>query len=550
MKNKCFPWVSHYDPHVKPNLDYPQTNLVALLEKITFKAPGNIFIRHRSETVTFREAYGLICNLASNLMNLGLEKGDRVALILPNCPQFVVSYYAILKAGGIVVALNPNFTHQEYLFLISDSDPKIVICQKKHLKILRKGILSENIVLVISDFPNEEITSTTNPGFFVYEGNKEIRIIDLTHHLLLSVDNHFPIISHSDPAIFQYSGGTTGMPKAAIGLHQNIIANVTQFINWCDLQKYSEVVLAAIPLYHVYGMVLALNMAAALGSTVVLVDNPRDINYILDEIENRGVSFFPGVPAIYHSINQNERGRNDRSNLGSIKACISGSYPLHVQIKRDFEQLSGGKLIEGYGLSEAPTATHCNPLYGKNKEGSIGLPLPDVFCRIVDLEEGKTDVPVGQPGELIIQGPQVMAGYFRQPEEENQVLRNGWLFTGDVATMDEEGYFFIIDRKKSLIKVNGLQVWPNEVEAALNSHPLVIESAVGGVPDLDSGERVIAWIVNKGEQQIDTDELITWCRARLAAYKVPSEFISTDSLPKTGVGKILRRELIAGYLRN
>ena len=307
----------------------------------------------------------------------------------------------------------------------------------------------------------------------------------------------FPIVGPDDAAIFQYSGGTTGVPKAAIGMHKNLIANVHQFQIWCDLKPGKETILAVIPLYHVYGMVLALAMSATIGAKLILVDDPKNIDLILEEIEKQKVTFFPGVPTMYYAINQNKKVKEGKCNLSSIKACISGSATLHPQIKEEFERLTGGKLVEGYGLSEAPTATHCNPLFGKNKTGSIGLPLPGVVCRVVDLENGLLDKKPGETGELILQGPQVMKGYHNNPSENKVALRDDWLFTGDVVRMDEDGYFFIVDRKKSLIKVGGFQVWPNEIEGVLNSHPLIQESAVGGIPDIEKGEKVIAWVVLK-----------------------------------------------------
>ncbi len=544
------PWLRQYDAHVKTHLTYPDKNLSDLFDEVSLDCPDRVFLIHHSESMSFREIKELVDRLSSNLMSLGLKKGERVALILPNCPQFVISYYAILKAGGVVVALNPNFRMPEYEFLLDDSKPVLVICQQKHLDELGSFfILNNSFQLIVSGFQAEKnyYKTAIKKG---EHGSVEIHsFTELTDKKLSLKSKEYPAISCSDPAIFQYSGGTTGMPKAAIGLHRNIIANVLQFINWCKLQKKDEVILAAIPLYHVYGMVLAMNMGVLLGATIVLVDDPREIDFMLDQIESHQVSFFPGVPAMYHAINQNGRVQRGKANLMSIKACISGSYTLHVNIKREFEKFTGGKLIEGYGLSEAPTATHCNPLYGVNKEGSIGLPLPDVSCRVVDLVNGTEDVQPGQPGELIINAPQVMAGYFYNPEEEEQALQNGWLYTGDVVIMDQDGYFYIIDRKKSLIKVGGLQVWPNEIEKTINSHPKVLECAVGGIPEAVMGERIVAWVVNQEKVSIETEEIIAWCKDRLATYKIPAEIIFTSKLPKTGVGKILRRELIADYIK-
>ena len=370
--------------------------------------------------------------------------------------------------------------------------------------------------------------------------------------LILKDSNGSPMknegVFPADPAIFQFSGGTTGFPKAAVGLHQNIVANAIQFYKWCNLGNDKEVILAAIPLYHVYGMVLAMNMGVAIGAKIVLISDPTDVDNILEQIEENGVTFYPGVPTMYNAINNNENAKKGKRKLNSIKACISGSFTLHPRIKMEFEKLTGGKLIEGYGLSEAPTATHCNPLYGKNKVGSIGMPLPDVDARIVDLKDGKKFLPYGKIGELIVKGPQVMAGYYKLPEETSFAIRNGWLYTGDIAKMDEDGYFFLIDRKKSLIKVNGLQVWPNEIETVVNSYHKIKECAIGGVPDKEHGERVICWIVLKREGEIiRAQEITDWCKSKLIGYKIPSEIIIIDKIPRTSVGKILRRALVAEY---
>jgi long-chain acyl-CoA synthetase len=289
-------------------------------------------------------------------------------------------------------------------------------------------------------------------------------------------------------------------------------------------------------------------MGASIGAKLILIEDSRNTGLILEAIEKHSVTFYPGVPSMYYAINQNQKVREGKCDLTSIKACISGSAPLHEKIKDEFERFTGGKLIEGYGLSEAPTATHCNPLYGINKSGSIGLPLPDVDCRVVDLETGLIDRDIGEPGELILKGPQVMQSYHNNPEENNLALRNGWLYTGDVVKMDEAGYFFIVDRKKSLIKVGGFQVWPNEIETVINSHPGVQESAIGGVPDIGKGERVIAWVVRKNNQDLDTDEILQFCKKQLIFYKIPSEVFFVERIPKTGVGKILRRELISEYI--
>jgi len=354
-----------------------------------------------------------------------------------------------------------------------------------------------------------------------------------------------PIITPEDVAVLQYTGGTTGTPKGAVGLHRNLAANTLQFRCWLSgLTDGREVALVAIPLFHVYGMVIGMSVSVALGASMVLLPNGRDITAILQRIEQYHATLFPGVPALYHAVNQHPDVLAGRYNLHSVKACISGSAPLPVTVKADFEQLTGGKVMEGYGLSEAPTATHCNPMLGENRPGSIGLPLPDVDCRIVLMADGQTPLVVGQAGELLIRGPQVMQRYHNQPAETAAALVDGWLHTGDIARMDADGYFYLVGRKKELIKVSGYQVWPAEVESVIIAHPAVKEVGVAGVPDEARGEAVKAWVVLHPGQLATADEIRQWCLDQLAHYKAPREIVFVSALPRTTVGKLLRRELI------
>jgi long-chain acyl-CoA synthetase len=360
-------------------------------------------------------------------------------------------------------------------------------------------------------------------------------------------------VTGNDPALFQYSGGTTGVPKAAVALHRNLVANALQIRTWLvDCKEGGETFLLAIPLFHVYGMVVGLALGVQAAASMVLVPNPRDLDSVIDAIDVYRPSIFPGVPRMYNAINNYAGiGQHD---LRSIKACISGSAPLLIEIKNKFETITGGKLVEGFGMSEAPTATHANPLYGLNKEGSIGLPLPDVECQIVSLDDEVTVLPTGEIGELCIRGPQVMHGYWNMPTETNNVLRqhpNGasgapWLHTGDIARMDEDGYFYIVDRKKELIKVGGFQVWPRDIEEVLAMHPAVLEAASAGVPDPARGDEMVkAWVVLKDGMQASEADLKKFCEDKLVAYKRPRTIEFKKELPKTMVGKILRRELVA-----
>ena len=352
-------------------------------------------------------------------------------------------------------------------------------------------------------------------------------------------------IGPDDTAIFQYSGGTTGTPKGAIALHRNLVANSLQIRRWMpDAVDGEEVVLMAIPLYHVYGMVAGMLFGMACGAALVMVPNARDIKDDLDNLQKYKCTIFPGVPTLYNAINNWPDVVAGKYDLSSIKACISGSAALMRETKEAFEALTGGVVFEGYGLSEAPTAAHCNPLKGENRTGSIGLPLPDVDARIVSLDDEETVLPSGDIGEIVLRGPQVFKGYFEMPSETKNALRDGWLYTGDVGRMDEDGYFYIVDRKKEVIKPGGFQVWPRDVEEVISDNPKVLEVGVAGIPDPQRGETVKAWVVVKPDEILSEEDIREFCKDKMAAYKIPTHIEFRDELPKTTVGKILRRELV------
>ena len=351
-------------------------------------------------------------------------------------------------------------------------------------------------------------------------------------------------VTPEDIAVFQYSGGTTGTPKAAIALHRNLVANTLQIKAWFHVaKKGQEVVLMSIPLYHVYGMVAGMNLAMAIGASLVMIPDARDIKDGLDNLQKYKATLFPAVPTLYNAINNWPDVVAGKYDLSSITACISGSAPLMRETKERFEHLTGGVLFEGYGLSEAPTATHCNPLTGENRIGSIGLPLPDVDARIISLDDEETVLSPGEIGELVIKGPQVFKGYFGMPTETNNTLRGEWLYTGDIARMDEEGYFYIVDRKKDMILSAGYNVYPREVEEVLYQHPKVLEAAVIGIPDGVRGERIAAYLTLKPGEQATPAEIRTFCRERLAPYKQPRTVRFREDLPKSLAGKVLRRQL-------
>ncbi|HKJ37889.1 MAG TPA: long-chain fatty acid--CoA ligase, partial [Anaerolineales bacterium] len=499
--------------------------------------------------------------VAAALVNMGVKKGDRVGIFMPNTPQFVMAYYGILKAGAVVVATNPLYTAPEIAHQASDAGIEVMFVMTNFYKTMKKAQPDTRIKKLIVTNLKETLPPMLRVLFtlvrekkqgFRIEGGLEDGDIWFQDLLAKSQDASRPTleIDPGDTALFQYSGGTTGVSKGAVATHRNVVANALQISSWMTgVEEGKEIVLMAIPLFHVYGMVAGMSFAMATGGSMVMVPNPRDLKDVLDNIQKYKATIFPGVPALYNGINNYADVKAGKYDLSSIKACISGSAPLMRETKDQFESLTGGKVFEGYGLSEAPTATHCNPLIGENKTGSIGMPLPSVDAKIISLDDGETEVPQGEIGEIIIDGPQVMKGYHNMPTETSNALRTMkdgkvWLFTGDIARMDEDGYFYIVDRKKELIKPGGYQVWPREVEEAVAAFPKVLEVGVAGIPDAYRGETVKAWIVLKPGETTTEDEIKAFCKERLAPYKVPTHYEFRDELPKTTVGKILRRELV------
>jgi len=553
-------WLKNYDAGVPQNIEYPQKPLFHFLEEAAQKYPDKACTIFKGAEVTYKEMDEITDTLAGALADLGVKKGDRVGIFMPNTPQFVMAYYGVLKAGGVVVASNPLYTASEIAHQAKDAGIEIMLVMSNFYKTVKEAQSDTNIKTVVVTNLKETLPALTRVLFTLAVEKKGGHRIEgglpegdiWMKHLL---DKYSPSdrpkldIGPDDACLFQYSGGTTGVPKAAVALHRNIVANSLQIAKWMtNIDADGEVVLMGIPLFHVYGMVAGMNFGFATGSTLVMVPNPRDLKDVLENISKYRATIFPAVPTLYNALNNHPDVLAGKYDLTSIKACISGSAALMRETKDKFEELTGGKVSEGYGLSEAPTATHCNPLQGVNKTGSIGMPLPDVDCRIIDLDDGETEVAMGEIGEIILKGPQVMKGYHNMPTETANSLRewNGetWLYTGDIARMDEDGYFYIVDRKKELIKPGGFQVWPREVEEAISDHPKVLEVGVAGIPDPYRGETVKAWVVVKPGETLTKDEIRDFAKEKLAKYKVPSHVEFRDELPKTTVGKILRRELV------
>jgi long-chain acyl-CoA synthetase len=548
------PWLKCYDEGVPQHIDYPDVPLFYFLEEAARKYPNTPCTIFKGAKISYLEMDQLTDRLAAGLASLGIKKGDRVGLFMPNTPQFVLAYFAILKIGAIVVATNPLYSPREIEHQVNDAGIEIMIVMSNFYRIIKDLQAKTKIrTLVVTNLKETlppvlsflfTLTREKKGGFRVQLEQGDVWMQDLIARFKPE-DRPKVEVTANDHALFQYSGGTTGISKGAIAMHRNLVANSLQIRDWMvGAEEGKEVVLMAIPLFHVYGMVAGMLFAISSGASMVMIPNPRDLKDVLTNIQKYKASVFPGVPTLYNAINNHPDVLAGKYNLRTIKACISGSAPLMRETKEKFEALTGGKLFEGYGLSEAPTATHCNPLMGENRTGSIGLPLPDVDCRIVSLDDGMTVLPPGEIGELVIRGPQVMKGYHNMPTETVNTLREGWLYTGDIARMDEMGYFYIVDRKKELIKPGGYQVWPREVEEVISEHPKVLEAGVAGVPDPYRGETVKAWVVVKPGESVTEEEVKAWCAERLAKYKVPTFVEFRDELPKTTVGKILRRELV------
>jgi long-chain acyl-CoA synthetase len=548
------PWLERYDEGVPKTIDYPEVPLFYFIEESARKYPDRPCTIFKGAKISYREMNNIVDRLAAGLDSIGVKKGDRVGIFIPNTPQFLMAYYAILKLGGIVVATNPMYSPREITHQANDSGMEVMIVMSNFYKRI-KDVQPETKIrkLVVTNI-KETLPSITaflftllkekKGGFRIDLADGDVWMQDLIEKF--QPDNRPDVeVGPDDDALFQYSGGTTGTPKAAIALHRNLVANTLQIRRWMPTcVDGEEVVLMAIPLYHVYGMVAGMNFGMMAGASIVMVPDARDIKDDLDNLQKYKATIFPAVPTLYNAINNWPDVVAGKYDLSSIKACISGSAALMRETKEKFEEITGGAVFEGYGLSEAPTASHCNPLVGENRTGSIGLPLPDVDARIISLDDEVTVLQTGEIGELVLKGPQVFKGYHNMPTETKNTLRDGWLYTGDIATMDEDGYFYIVDRKKEVIKPGGFQVWPREVEEVIMDHPKVFEVGVGGIPDPKRGETVKAWVVPHPGKTLTVEEVREWCKGKLAAYKVPTEVEFRDELPKTTVGKILRRELI------
>jgi long-chain acyl-CoA synthetase len=552
------PWLKFYEPHVSEHLEYPKDSLPVLLEEMARSHPDNIALIFKDNRISYREYNETADRLGAALQSLGVKKGDRVAIHLLNCPQFPITYYAILRIGGICVPCNPIYTAREMRHQISDSGARIIITLSNMyplIKAIRADTPLEHVIVAEIDTYFPEPLKSYYAQMKQKDPNLQVDISgdENTYWFadLLEKGSARPEpvqIDLEDTAVLMYTGGTTGVSKGAQLTHKNILVNAFQVKTWVNSSE-KDSTLTTIPLYHSYAMTCCMNVGPLTGGTGILIPDPRDTDDILKNIDKHHPAFYPGVPAMYVAINNHpDVGKYD---LSSLRAANSGAAPLPVEVQQRFQELTGARLVEGYGLSEASPVTHTNPIFGDNRIGTIGLPYPDTEAIIVDTDTGEQVLGVGEVGELCIRGPQVMKGYWNMPSETANTLRvhseggDPWLHTGDIAVMDEDGYFQIVDRKKDMIlSAGGYNVYPREVDDVLYEHPKVLEAAAAGVLVAPGSQRVKAFVVLKKGETATEQEIIDFCKENLAPYKVPKFVEFRESLPKTLVGKILRRELV------
>jgi long-chain acyl-CoA synthetase len=557
-------WYKHYEEGVSPSLEYPQIPLSSLVDNAAAKYPDRTAIvfgavAHKlpgqplmDRTMSYRDLRESVNRFANAMVQLGVKKGDRVAIYLPNSPQFAMAYYGALKAGAIIAPVNPIYTPRELEFILRDSGAETIVALSQFypkLQEVRAHTALKNVIVTnIKEYFPSVLKTLFTLAMEKKEGHRvELVAGDLWFQELLKNQSAIPPqvnVTPDDDAVLLYTGGTTGVPKAAQLSHRNLLANTVQLRAWIPWAKEGqEGFLTALPMFHSYAMTTCLNAAMYLAGTMILIPNPRDLEHILKSIQKHKPSFFPGVPTLYTAINNYPATK--QYDLKSVRACISGAAGLPVEVAKNFGEITGARLVEGYGLSEASPVVTANPIFGENRIGTIGLPMPDTDVKLFDVETGTNEVPVGQPGELCVRGPQVMKGYWNKPEETAKTMRDGWLHTGDVAVMDEDGYFRIVDRLKEMIISGGYNIYPREIEEVLYQHPAVLEAAAIGIPDAYRGESAKAFVVLKPGQSATAEELIAFCRQNLAPYKVPRAIEFREALPKTMIGKILRRELVA-----
>lgn len=546
-------WLTNYPPEIPHSLSYEEIPVQEYLSRTVKKYPNKVAIHFMGKDVTYQELYESALKFANYLRSLGIQKGDRVAIMLPNCPQGVIGYYGALYAGAIVVQTNPLYTEREISYQMKDSGAKAILALDilfpRISKVIKDTDLENIIITGIKDylpFPKNMVYPYIQKKQYGFTVKVEHRGMNHLFTEIMKVAKAEPINVEfnfeEDIALLQYTGGTTGFPKGVMLTHKNLVSNTAMCTAWnYKCKEGEESILGILPFFHVYGMTTVLVFSVMLGNRMVLL--PKfDAETVLKTISKQKPTIFPGAPTIYIGIlNHPDIKKYD---LSSIVACLSGSAPLPLEVQEKFEKVTGGRLVEGYGLTETSPVTHANLIYSDDRvKGSIGIPWPDTDATVFGVDS-TTPLPPGEIGEIAVKGPQVMKGYWNKPEETAATMRDGWFLTGDLGYMDENGFFYVVDRKKDMIIAGGYNIYPRDVEEVLYEHPAVQECVVAGVPDPYRGETVKAFIVLKEDTTATEEELNKHCRENLASYKVPRIYEFRTELPKTAVGKILRRTLI------
>lgn len=560
------PWLRFYDARTPATLTYPDAPLDHFFDQAAADFPNHTALTfvlryllggriRLGGTWTYQQLREYVDRFAAALAAQGVAKGDRVALMLPNMPQYVIGFLAAMRLGAVVVNTNPTYTAPELKHQLTDSGAGTLVLLNLFLPRLQ-AVQAElpalkRVIVCTADellgFPARPLVRRAMRRNADWAEPDSLPGALQFHELLRSHPPAPPAVARApdDLALLQYTGGTTGVPRAAMLTHRNLVANTLQCIAWLAAgQRGDERMLCALPFFHVYGMTVGLLCSNALAANMIVMPNPRPIEQVMEVLQHERATIFPGVPAMYIAIVNHPRAAD--YDMTSVRACLSAAAPLPIEIQEQFGAITGGRLVEGYGMTETSPLTHANPVYGQRKPGAIGVPVSDVEARIISLETGES-IPAGsaESGELVVRGPQVMRGYWNHPEETAHAIdADGWLHTGDIATMDEDGYFFIVDRKKDMINASGYKVLPREVEEVLFTHPAVFEAVVAGVPDPYRGETVKAYVVPKPGAQPSEAEIIAYCREHLAPYKVPRQVEFRSELPKSAIGKVLRRVLV------
>jgi len=550
-----YSWFKSYDKGVPHTLQpYAEKTLLDCFHEAVGEKPDNPMVLFKGRKVSYIEMLKLSESLASALMANGVKKGDVVALVLPNCPQVVYCHLAIWKAGAIASPINPLYSASELEHSLQECGAKVAICLSPFYKTIKKIQQETKVRLVISAEIKEYLPWFLSLAFTLIEEKKgghkaklyagDLRLKDLLKRHRRS---HLPEVRvhPSDPALLLFSGGTTGTTEAAVGTHHSLYIAGLQLTTWVKsiMVPWEDIILATIPMFHVFGNVALMSSAIVNRNPLALVPNPRDLNDLVATIKKVKPTFIPGVPTLFVALCNHPAVKSGKVSFKTAKFCVAGGAPLMTELRDRFYKITGARLVEGYALTESMLAAVITPVEGKQKDGAVGLPLPDVILKIMDAETGRKEMATGESGEIIIKAPQLMQGYWQRPKETAEMIRDGWLYTGDIGYLDDDGYLYIQSRKKLMIKCGGFQVWPRQVEEVLSSHKSVTEVIVAGIPDPYQGEAVKAWVVLDGVP-CSAEELRSYCKERLTRYKVPKYIEIRESLPKSAIGKPLSRILL------